>query len=242
MNEGMVLRELFGPVTPYRALPAECKVAQPMRRPHERRAIADGGVSDSDIIRGLAETHRVLGRASVQPLAVGQGGGLLSASFRASAWSGSSNACRKAPVRAAFNSSKTPLRRLKIFLGFARVARGAQQAHQRGLGVFICGFKQAERPRVGQSIIRHIFETRNERHKKPHAQTSHRSTFRGAPALKLLTIREIKALEEIILELRRSLQQRISRENRLRAGQGSARIRRRPQFHVGPIRRFPGRQ
>jgi hypothetical protein len=46
-----------------------------MRRPHERRAIADGGVSDLDIIRGLTKTYGVLGRTSAQPLPVGQGGG-----------------------------------------------------------------------------------------------------------------------------------------------------------------------
>src|SRR5260221_4042531 len=54
MNEGMILGEFFGPVTPDRAFPAVSKMAEPVRRPHHRGAIADTGIRDTDIIRGLA--------------------------------------------------------------------------------------------------------------------------------------------------------------------------------------------
>src|SRR5262249_38518663 len=77
VNEGMVLRELFGPVTPYRAFPAEGKMAEPVRRPHHRRAVAGAGGRRPGLIRGPAKLHVMQGWASRQPLHMGLGRDLI---------------------------------------------------------------------------------------------------------------------------------------------------------------------
>src|SRR6266851_871279 len=57
MDEGMVLCELFGPVPPDRAFPTEGQMAEPVRRPHQRGAVADAGIRDPDTIRSPAKLH-----------------------------------------------------------------------------------------------------------------------------------------------------------------------------------------
>ncbi len=54
-DERVVAGELSQPVAPHRALQVEIEVAEPVRRLHERRALAHAGPGDTDAVRRLAE-------------------------------------------------------------------------------------------------------------------------------------------------------------------------------------------
>ena len=187
VDEAMVPGELFGPVAPHRAVPAERQVAQPMRGPHERRAIADLGIGDPHVIRGPAKLHLVQGRAGM-PLRSGQQRDRID---RADARVGLKRHLRRLPQRAGAHHVEfleTALRALKLLLRLAHAAAGAQQSNQRGVDGFIGRLEQAKRARVRQGLIGHALETADQCRKQPHAQPPRRLALPGAPALKLQAV------------------------------------------------------
>src|SRR5258708_24216239 len=116
----MVLGELLGPVTPYRAFPAERKMTKPMRRPHQRRALAGAGVGDSAVIRRPAKPHLMQGGASARSLRVEHSGcSIIRARLTLQ------RLLRGLAQRAAAHHValfEALLRALKLFLGFAPAA------------------------------------------------------------------------------------------------------------------------
>ncbi len=126
VDEGMVLGELFGPVPPDRAFPTEGKMAEPVRRPHQRGAVADAGIRDPDTIRSPAKLHLVQSGACTQAPGVGSMDDLI---VHARRQFGLKRPLRRLPQGAGAHRVELfepPFGALKLLLGLMRIAGGAQ--------------------------------------------------------------------------------------------------------------------
>jgi hypothetical protein len=129
VNEGVVTRELFGPVTPYRVFPIEGKMTEPVRRPDQWWAIADAGVGDPAIIRGPAKLHLMQGRASGRSLPRGQSGGSIIQARRRVGLKGQLRCLPQRAVAHHVELFQPSLCALKLFFGLAPAAGGTQQSN-----------------------------------------------------------------------------------------------------------------
>ena len=213
VNEGVILGKLFGPVSPNRAFPAEGDMAKPVRRPHQRRAVANGGIRNPNAVRRPAELNFVRSGSSELPLCFG------GASDRAINHSHLRCGLKRRLGRPAQRSACNHVKFVKfcrcaseLLICVAHAAAGARQSAKGGAGGLVGRIEGAQHPRVRRGLIRQIFKARNQCGEKTHAKPSHLFALRGTPILKLLTLRQIETFEKVLLKRRRSFAQRFCRD------------------------------
>ena len=99
-----------------------------------------------------------------------------------------------------------------MLVGLSPMAGGTQESNYRGLGYLIGGLDKAERPRVAQGFLWRALEPGYQCGQKLCAQPPRLLPLAGAPALKLVAVRKVKALEEIALQRLRRLVQGVGRD------------------------------
>src|SRR5262249_54463292 len=119
------LREFFGPVSPDRAFPAEREMAEPVSRPHHRRAVTYAGIGNPDTIGRFAELHVTQSRTRAQLLRMRPRNCLIGvARYAARRWR--SHGLQKSARADHIELLQPSLRMLILFLGFAPAASNAQ--------------------------------------------------------------------------------------------------------------------